>query len=126
MGFADIIKAARSSIFGGVADVNDSKFLSPDSMKAAFDSCFTEPPESIGDYFKCAFLSLAHSYKKALDELSLNTGKTFTKLYIVGGGAKNTYLNELTEQICNIKVVALPIEATAIGNLKIQMINTAL
>ena len=39
----------------------------------------------------------------------------------MGGGAKNTYLNELTQQVCKIKVVALPIEATAIGNLKIQM-----
>ncbi len=120
MPFDEIIKAARESDFNQFADVNDSKFLSPDSMKAAFDSCFDAPPQSIGDYFKCAFLSLAHSYKKALQELSANTGKLFTKLYIVGGGAKNTYLNELTERICNIKVVALPIEATAIGNLKVQ------
>ena len=55
------------------------------------------------------------------DEMSKNTGKKFDTLYIVGGGAKNTYLNELTEKICNIKVVALPIEATALGNLKIQI-----
>ncbi|MCD8372509.1 MAG: rhamnulokinase [Clostridia bacterium] len=125
MPFDEIINAARESDFKQSADVNDSKFLSPESMKAAFDSCFEDKPRSIGDYFKCAFLSLAQSYKKALRELSANTGKTFDKLYIVGGGAKNTYLNELTEQICNIKVVALPIEATAIGNLKIQMDNTA-
>ncbi|MCD8040367.1 MAG: rhamnulokinase [Clostridia bacterium] len=121
MPFDEIINAARSSIYAGVADVNDNKFLSPDSMKAAFDSCFEDKPKTTGDYFKCAFLSLAHGYKKALQELSLNTGKTFSKLYIVGGGAKNTYLNELTEQICGITVIALPIEATAIGNLKLQM-----
>lgn len=121
MPFDEIINAARSSDFEQFANVDDSKFFSPDSMKAGFDSCFETKPRSVGDYFKCAFLSLVHSYKKALKELSSNTGKTFDKLYIVGGGAKNTYLNELTEQICNIKVVALPIESTALGNIKIQL-----
>ena len=42
-------------------------------------------------------------------------------LYIVGGGAKNTFLNELTEWTTGKQVVALPIEATALGNLKVQM-----
>ncbi len=119
--FGEIIKQARESDFQGVIDVEDSRLLAPKSMKEAFDSFFANPPQSVGDYFKCAFVSLSHGYKQALDELSRNTGKTFDKLYIVGGGAKNTYLNELTEKFCKIKVVALPIEATAIGNLKIQM-----
>ena len=39
----------------------------------------------------------------------------------MGGGAKNNYLNKLTEDFCKVKVIALPIEATAIGNLKIQI-----
>ena len=43
------------------------------------------------------------------------------KLYIVGGGAKNAFLNRLTEEATGKKVIALPIEATALGNLKIQM-----
>ena len=42
-------------------------------------------------------------------------------IYIGGGGAKNTFLNELTEKASGKKIIALPIEATAIGNLKIQM-----
>lgn len=66
-------------------------------------------------------MSLAESYAKSLKELEENTGIRAEELYIVGGGAKNTYLNELTQQVCKIKVVALPIEATAIGNLKIQI-----
>ncbi len=119
--FGEIIKQARESWFDGMVDVNHDKFLSPESMKEAFDSCFKDKPQTVGDYFKCAFVSLAYGYKEALEELSRITGQAFDKLYIVGGGAKNTYLNELTEEICKIKVVALPIEATAIGNLKIQM-----
>ena len=43
------------------------------------------------------------------------------KVCIVGGGAKNEFLNRLTEEATGKKVVALPLEATAIGNLKIQM-----
>ena len=49
------------------------------------------------------------------------TGQHWDKLYIAGGGAKNAALNELTAHYTGKQVVALPIEATAIGNLKIQM-----
>ena len=47
--------------------------------------------------------------------------KAGAELYIVGGGAKNQFLNRLTEEATGKQVVALPIEATALGNLKIQM-----
>ena len=50
-----------------------------------------------------------------------STGQHWDKLYIAGGGAKNAALNELTAHYTGKQVVALPIEATAIGNLKIQM-----
>ena len=48
-------------------------------------------------------------------------GKHYNKLYIVGGGAKNQFLNQLTEKATGKQVIALPIEATALGNLKIQI-----
>ena len=75
----------------------------------------------MGDYFRCAYRSLAFSYRDALTELEANTGKTYEKLYIVGGGAKNEFLNHLTAEATGKQVIALPIEATALGNLKIQM-----
>ncbi len=120
--YDEAMEEARASGFEGIVDVTDNRFLAPKSMVKAFDSCFEEGkgPRSAGDYFKCAHVSLAYGYKKALEELAALTDKSYERLYIVGGGAKNTYLNSLTESICNIKVVALPIEATAIGNLKIQ------
>jgi rhamnulokinase len=118
---ADIIKKAQKSQFDGIIDANDSSLLAPESMKTAFDKLLENKPESIYDYFRCACKSLALSYKSAVDELENNTGKTYKKLYIVGGGAKNDFLNHLTRQATGKKVIALPIEATAIGNLKIQM-----
>ena len=103
-------------------DVNDPAFLAPKCMKEAFDHCFAADacPRTEQDYFNCAFLSLAESYRVAISELEENLNRKFHELYIVGGGAKNEYLNQLTEKACGLKVVALPIEATAIGNLKIQ------
>ena len=94
-------------------------------MKAAiadyFESRGVKAPALDADFFNAAYVSLAHGYKKAIGDLEANTEKTYPSIYIVGGGAKNTYLNNLTEKITGKKVIALPIEATALGNLKIQM-----
>ena len=90
-------------------------------MKAAFDAATNSQLKTVGDYFRCAYCSLASSYRDALAELERNTGTHYDKLYIVGGGAKNAFLNRLTEEATGKQVVALPIEATALGNLKVQM-----
>ena len=119
--FIDIVKQARESDFNETIDANDADFLAPKSMKEAFERHLNSKPMSNGDYFKCAYESLAKSYKEAIDELEINTNTKYDSIYIVGGGAKNDYLNSLTEKYTNKKVIALPIEATALGNLKIQM-----
>ena len=118
--FHEIVKMAQESTCEKVVDANAPELLAPESMKAAFDNA-TDGLESIGDYFRCAYKSLALSYKQAIDELEANTGRKYEKLYIVGGGAKNEFLNNLTAIATGKQVIALPIEATALGNLKIQM-----
>lgn len=118
--FAQIAEEAEAGTFDGLVNVNDPAFLAPQSMKAAFDAALRVPIKE-ADYFRCAYRSLAQSYRQAIDELESNTGRSYEKLYIVGGGAKNEYLNRLTEEATGKKVIALPIEATAIGNLKIQL-----
>lgn len=118
--FEEIVRMAEQSLCETLVDANSNDFLAPTSMKAAFDMV-TGGFEKTDDYFRCAYRSLAVSYKKAVDELEANTGRSYDKIYIVGGGAKNGYLNRLIEQTTNKEIIALPIEATAIGNLKIQM-----
>ena len=118
--FGDIVKAAEESTCDALVDANAQEFLAPKSMKAAFDQA-VEGLQSVGDYFRCAYRSLAISYRDAIREMESNTGKSYESLYIVGGGAKNQFLNRLTEEATGKKVIALPIEATALGNLKIQM-----
>jgi len=121
MPFSEIVKAAEESDCAVRLDANAPEFLAPKSMKAAFDAQADGQLVTIGDYFRCAYASLAQSYKTAIEEMERNTGKSYEKLYIVGGGAKNSFLNGLTQAATGKQVIALPIEATALGNLKIQM-----
>lgn len=121
--FDEAMEMGMRSTFEGTVDVTDARFLAPASMKEAFDGCFAEgeKPRTAGDYFACAHKSLALGYQKALKELAACTGMRYDTLYIVGGGAKSKWLNALTEQACGVRVMALPIEATALGNLAVQM-----
>ena len=119
----DIVKKSVESNYEEVLDANDDSLLAPKSMKEAFDKLLDKKPENKYDYFRCAYKSLALSYKQAIEELESNTGKKYSELYIVGGGAKNAFLNELTEKATGKKVIALPIEATSIGNLISQIKN---
>lgn len=119
--FGEIVREAEADSFDETVDANDQSFLSPESMKAAFDANLSRKPSNIAGYFRCAYRSLAQTYRDTVNELENITGRQYHSIYIVGGGAKNTFLNNLTEQATGRKVIALPIEATALGNLKIQM-----
>ena len=119
--FGEIVQEAEQSRFEETVDANAPAFLAPESMKAAFDAALSMKPQSVGDYFRCAYRSLALCYMNAIQELQHNTGKHYDSIYIVGGGAKNAFLNRLTEEATGKRVIALSIEATAIGNLLVQM-----
>ena len=125
MPYGDIADMAEKSSYAEIFDVNDDAFMAPDSMKDAIKNYLVAhgkpAPEADADYFNASYVSLAHGYKEAIADLENNTGKTYSELYIVGGGAKNVYLNNLTEKHTGKKVIALPIEATAIGNMMIQI-----
>ena len=123
--YPDIAKMASESTFTETIDVNDDAFSAPENMVTAIEDYLKahgkSTPTEMKDYFNCAYVSLAVGYDEAIRDLEKNTGKTFPEIYIVGGGAKNGYLNGLTEKYTGKRVVALPIEATAIGNMLVQM-----
>lgn len=125
--FETMRKLARKSNFTAPYDVNDPRFLYSKDMREEIMQYYLErkllPPQGPEDIINATFYSLANSYKRALNELETITHQRYETLYIVGGGAKNDYLNEITEKVTKRKVIALPIEATALGNLKIQMEN---
>ena len=123
--FVKMIEMGKESYYEEIFDVNDDCFTAPIDMEIEIINWFKKHnkilPKNKNDIINSTYRSLAYSYKVALEELENITNKKYDSLYIVGGGAKNTYLNELTEKISGKKVIALPIEATAIGNLLSQI-----
>lgn len=127
-GFPDFIAMAKEAdSFTSIVDVNDTRFLAPESMIEAIQEYCKKSeqsvPETIGEILACVYHSLAKSYKETVQEIEAITGKTFSKLYIVGGGCQDSYLNQLTKKATQKEVFAGPIEGTAIGNLMVQMLR---
>ena len=125
--FAKLVEEARQDPFDGIFDVNDERFLKPESMileiKGYFEERHQKAPQSVGEIAYCVYHSLAHCYKEAIEELEDITGKHFDTINIIGGGCQNELLNEMIAMVCKRKVVAGPIEATALGNLLAQLIQ---
>ncbi len=121
-----VVMAKEVKDFNSIVDVNDSVFLSPESMIGSIkDYCKKtgqKVPETPGELALCVYDSLAVCYDKAIKNVEEITGYKFDAIHIVGGGCQNSYLNELTEKRTGKKVVAGPVEATAIGNALAQII----
>ncbi len=112
--------------FDSIVDVNDQRFLAPESMIAAIQEYCRETnqkvPETPGEIAFCVYDSLAVCYAKAVKTIESITGYKFETIHIVGGGSMNGYLNELTAKRTGLKVMAGPVEATAIGNIIAQLL----
>lgn len=124
--FADLEMAARgSACYQVTVDVNDQRFMNPESMIAEVVDAASKsgpPPSRIGELMQCVYRSLAECYADAITNLSEITGRNFTSVNIVGGGCQDKYLNALTAEATGLEVFAGPVEGTAIGNLIVQMI----
>lgn len=124
--FTDLVNEARRNVYHEIFDVNDNSFLTPPSMTNAINHYFETrnitAPQNIGELAYCIYNSLAHSYACAIAELEDITNKTYQTINILGGGCQNELLNELIAKVCRKRVVAGPVEATAIGNLIVQLI----
>ncbi|MGB8475011.1 MAG: rhamnulokinase family protein [Candidatus Acidiferrum sp.] len=120
--------AAREETFRCLVDPDHESFLRPGNMPAAIDQ-FCErtqqpSPESTGGYVRAILESLAFKYRMVLGKLEKLTGKRLECVRIIGGGSKNRLLNQLTADATGRKVLAGPAEATAIGNVAIQILAT--
>ena len=124
--FSDLSNIARGENgYNVIVDVNDQRFMNPDSMIGAVLEAAGEqgkPPTTVGELMQCVYKSLAECYANAIKALADITGKTYTSLNIVGGGCQDLYLNALTAEATGLEVFTGPIEGTAIGNLIVQMI----
>ena len=79
-------------------------------------------PETTGAVIRCIYESLAMKYRYAIEQIRENTGKDFDVLHLLGGGTKDSFLCQMTADSLGFDVVAGPTEATAIGNIMLQLI----
>jgi rhamnulokinase len=107
-------------------DPDAADFLSPPDMAATLRSaCVASgqvPPDDLGGLARMVLESLALRYRWVIEQLEALTGQTIGTIHVVGGGARNTLLCQLTADATGRVVRSGPVEATAIGNLVIQAI----
>ena len=127
LSFAQICEMASKETITSIVDCNDDCFLAPKSMiKAVQDFCRRtgqQVPETVGEISSVIYNSLAKCYGDTVKEIEEITGKKYSTIYVVGGGSNAGYLNELTAKYTGKKVSAGPSEATAIGNVIVQMLH---
>ncbi len=108
-----------------IIDPDDPRFANPPDMPAAIQSCCRDAgqpaPESEGALVRCALESLAATYGRVLAGLEEVAGNRIDVIHVVGGGARNQLLNQLTANRCGRRVIAGPVETTVLGNLLAQV-----
>ena len=124
--FAEICNMASQSDITSLVDCNDDRFLAPANMTLEIQKACQETnqpvPKGIAEVAAVIYNSLANCYKETVNEIEAMTKTTYDVIHVVGGGANADYLNMLTARYTGKKVLAGPSEATAIGNMLVQMI----
>jgi rhamnulokinase len=109
-------------------DPDDESFLRTADMLAAIDDFCVKThqpvPKSPGAYVRCVLESLAMKYRLVLKNLERVCGTHIDQIRVIGGGSKNRLLNQFTADAIGTRVLAGPAEATALGNIAIQILAT--
>ena len=125
--YGELCAEAAKQTIPSIVDANDERFLAPKNMTKEVQAACAETgqpvPENAAELASVIYNSLAKCYATTIEEIQEMTGKTYDSISIVGGGANAEYLNELTAKYTGRTVYAGPTEATAIGNLMVQMMT---
>ena len=125
--YEEITKLAeKSDPFISIINPDDSLFTNPPDMIEAVREYSIKTkqriPETMGDFARSVFESLALKYKSVLQRIEKVSKKNIHKLHIVGGGSQNVLLNQLAADATGKQVIAGPVEATALGNIMVQAV----
>ncbi len=123
--FEELLAAAEDAPpFGPTVDPDHPSLMAPGNVPARLRvlcAATGQPaPASVGETVRCVLESLALKYRWTLARLEVISGQPIRVLHVVGGGARDRLLCQLTADACGIPVVAGPVEATAMGNLLVQ------
>ncbi len=117
----EIIELSRKAgLEVSLYDPNNTKLFNPVKMISTITELSGE--KEIADILAASYISLACSYREAIENLESLTGNTFESIHIIGGGSRNSYLNQLSANITGKKVIAGPEEATSIGTIAMQIL----
>ncbi len=125
----DIVLAAVDDVpaFAALIDPDDVRFLAPEDMPAAINSYLVEhgqkPIEAPAAFARCIMESLVLRYCEVFRQLTQLTGIQVNGVHILGGGARNTRLNQWLADALDTPVIAGPYEATARGNALMQLVG---
>lgn len=119
--YNEMMEMAMNSDFTELINPNADEFLAPDNMIEAIKNYLGKPELPIDDVINSVYHSLAKAYNDAVKVIEEISNKEIDVINIVGGGCKDTYLNSLTEKYTGKKVIAGPVEATAAGNIMVQL-----
>ncbi len=119
--YDDMMHLAMQSEQFEMLDTNASDFLAPENMINSIRRYLKDSSLPIDIVINSIYHSLAKSYKDAVCEIEKLANKKIDNIFIVGGGSKDTYLNDLTAQYTGKRVVTGLSEATATGNLLSQI-----
>jgi rhamnulokinase len=119
-----LAEAARVPSLRVVVDPDDPAFLPPGDMPARIAAAARRtgqpPPQSPPEVVRCILDSLALAYRNAIRQVQELSGRQVETVHVVGGGARNALLLQLTADACGLPVVAGPVEAAALGNVLVQ------
>lgn len=122
---ADLCALYTESSIESTINPDDPSFANPASMTQAIcDYCSRtgqKLPETVADYVRLIFRSLALRYKEVLGWLRELSPKEINTLHVIGGGSLNAHLMQLTANELKMPVVAGPTESTALGNVLVQL-----
>jgi len=126
MEFGHMVDVAECATqFTAVIDVADPMFINPPDMLDAILGYLKGTgqllPNNRGEMLRVVFESMALNYRRQIETISRVTGSSVEVLHVVGGGARNRLLCQLTANALGIPVLAGPVEATAMGNMLIQI-----
>jgi rhamnulokinase len=120
--------AGREPALQSLVDPDDPAFLNPENMPAAIAAYCKKTgqpaPSSPPAYTRAILESLALKYRAVLESLEEITGRRIREIRIIGGGSRNRLLNQFTADATARTVIAGPVEATALGNIAMQMLAT--
>ena len=121
----EMVELARNSEpFKFLINPDDNRFLNPiDMPQTICDFCIKTgqgEPQTHGEIIRCIYDSLALKYRYTLEQIHSVSDQSIEVIHIIGGGANNHFLNQLTADATGLMVIAGPTEATAIGNILIQ------